>query len=117
MTGSHFGISTTLGSGIPSSDDFLAICIWFVIGDRRAETHPFRGGQVISYESGKRRECRSQSECHEIRTDSGKRPHINLVMFLAARQCVNDDGTVRVRTVEQFSHLRSLDNDRPSLHQ
>jgi hypothetical protein len=56
LTGSHFGISTALGPGFPTTGDILKRCAWVVIADKLMDTQPLKGGQVISYEQGMRRD-------------------------------------------------------------
>jgi hypothetical protein len=56
LTGSHFGISTMLGPHFPSAGEMLKHCTWLVIGDRLLDAQPLKGGHVISFEQGVRRD-------------------------------------------------------------
>jgi hypothetical protein len=56
LTGSHYGISTSLGQSFPSPEEFLRHCTWLVIGDRLLDTHPLKAGHIISFEPGNRRD-------------------------------------------------------------
>lgn len=56
LTGSLYGVSTTLGHHFPPPHEFLRRCTWLVIGDRLLDTHPLDGGHIISFEPGVRRD-------------------------------------------------------------
>lgn len=56
LTGSHFGISSSLGPGFPETESLLAHCTWLVLGDKLLDVTPNNGGQMISFEPGIRRD-------------------------------------------------------------
>lgn len=56
LTGSHFGVSTTLGPNFPRVREILKRCTWLVVGDKLMDTQPLKEGHVISYEPGARRD-------------------------------------------------------------
>jgi hypothetical protein len=56
LSGSHFGISSTLGGQFPKTGDILHYCTWLVIADRLLDSQPLKGGHMISYEQGARRD-------------------------------------------------------------
>jgi hypothetical protein len=56
LTGSHFGVSTTLGPGFPKTGELLKHCTWLVLGDKLADSLPTAGGHMISFEPGNRRD-------------------------------------------------------------
>src|ERR1019366_6942181 len=56
LTGSHFGISSLLGGQFPKPAEILKVCTWLVIADRLLDSQPLKGGHMISYEQGARRD-------------------------------------------------------------
>ncbi len=62
LTGSHFGISSSLSPGFPSSGDLLKCCTWLVLGDKLMDSLPLQGGHMISFEPGLRRDIIVLSE-------------------------------------------------------
>ena len=56
LTGSHFGISTSLGTDFPKTGELLNHCTWLVLGDKLVDALPNNGGQMISFEPGIRRD-------------------------------------------------------------
>jgi hypothetical protein len=56
LSGSHFGISSTLGGQFPKTGEILRHCTWLVIADRLLDSQPLKGGHMISYEQGARRD-------------------------------------------------------------
>jgi hypothetical protein len=56
LTGSHFGVSSSLGPDFPKTGDLLKHCAWLVLGDRLIDSLPTDGGQMISLEPGVRRD-------------------------------------------------------------
>jgi hypothetical protein len=56
LTGSHFGVSSSLGPDFPKTGDLLKHCTWLVLGDRFIDSLPTDGGQMISLEPGMRRD-------------------------------------------------------------
>jgi hypothetical protein len=56
LTGSHFGVSSSLGPGFPKTGDLLKHCTWLVLGDRLMDSLPTGGGHMISFEPGLRRD-------------------------------------------------------------
>jgi|GEM_PF-2889328 len=56
LTGSHFGISSSLGSDFPKTGSLLSHCTWLVLGDKLVDALPTNGGQMISFEPGIRRD-------------------------------------------------------------
>ncbi|GDX92033.1 hypothetical protein LBMAG46_20400 [Planctomycetia bacterium] len=56
LTGSHFGISSSLGPDFPKTGSLLTHCTWLVLGDKLVDALPNNGGQMISYEPGIRRD-------------------------------------------------------------
>lgn len=56
LTGSHFGISSSLAAEFPPTGELLKCCTWLVLGDRLVESLPVNGGQMISFEPGLRRD-------------------------------------------------------------
>ncbi len=56
LTGSHFGISSLLGGQFPGTSEILKRCTWLVLVDRLLDAHPLKGGHMISYEQGARRD-------------------------------------------------------------
>lgn len=62
LTGSHFGISSSLGPGFPTSGELLKHCTWLVLGDKFMDSLPMKGGHLISFELGTRRDIIVLSE-------------------------------------------------------
>ncbi len=62
LTGSHFGINSSLGPGFPETGDLLRHCTWLVLGDRLMDSLPLKGGHLISFEPGLRRDIIVLSE-------------------------------------------------------
>lgn len=56
LTGSHFGVSSSLGSNFPKTGELLKSCTWLVLGDRLMDSLPTGGGHMISFEPGRRRD-------------------------------------------------------------
>jgi hypothetical protein len=56
LSGSHFGVSSTLGGHFPRTGELLKHCAWLVILDRLLDAQPLKGGHMISYEQGSRRD-------------------------------------------------------------
>lgn len=56
LTGSHFGVSSSLGPNFPKTGEFLKNCTWLVLGDRLMDALPTGGGHMISFEPGVRRD-------------------------------------------------------------
>ena len=56
LTGSHFGISSSLGPDFPKTGELLKNCTWLVLGDKLIDSLPTDGGQMISFEPGTRRD-------------------------------------------------------------
>jgi hypothetical protein len=56
LSGSHFGVSSTLGGHFPKTGDLLRYCTWLVLVDRLLDAQPIKGGHMISYEQGARRD-------------------------------------------------------------
>jgi len=56
LTGSHFGISSSLGPDFPKTGSLLSHCTWLVLGDKLVDALPNNGGQMISFEPGMRRD-------------------------------------------------------------
>lgn len=54
LTGSHFGVSSSLGPGFPKTGELLKCCTWLVLGDKLADSLPTDGGHLISFEPGLR---------------------------------------------------------------
>jgi hypothetical protein len=62
LTGSHFGISSSLGPGFPPTGDLLKHSTWLVLGDKLMDSLPIKGGHMISFEPGLRRDIIVLSE-------------------------------------------------------
>lgn len=62
LTGSHFGISSSLGPGFPSAGELLKHSTWLVLGDKLMDSLPLNGGHMISFEPGLRRDIIVLSE-------------------------------------------------------
>ncbi|MEQ1907443.1 MAG: hypothetical protein ABMA15_01385 [Vicinamibacterales bacterium] len=56
LTGSHFGVSSSLASEFPPTGELLKCCTWLVLGDKLVESLPVKGGKMISFEPGVRRD-------------------------------------------------------------
>jgi hypothetical protein len=56
LTGSHFGVSSSLATEFPQTGELLKCCTWLVLGDKLVESLPVKGGKVISFEPGVRRD-------------------------------------------------------------
>jgi hypothetical protein len=56
LTGSHFGVSSSLAAEFPPTGELLKCCTWLVLGDKLVESLPVKGGKVISFEPGVRRD-------------------------------------------------------------
>jgi hypothetical protein len=56
LTGSHFGVSSSLGPTFPKTGELLKHCTWLVLGDRLMDSLPTGGGHMISFEPGVRRD-------------------------------------------------------------
>jgi len=56
LTGSHFGVSSSLGPGFPKTGELLKNCTWLVLGDKLIDSLPTDGGHMISFEPGTRRD-------------------------------------------------------------
>jgi hypothetical protein len=56
LTGSHFGVSSSLATEFPPTGELLKCCTWLVLGDKLVESLPMKGGQMISFEPGIRRD-------------------------------------------------------------
>lgn len=56
LTGSHFGVSSSLAAEFPQTGELLKCCTWVVLGDKLVESLPMNGGQMISFEPGIRRD-------------------------------------------------------------
>ena len=50
LTGSHFGISASLGPDFPKTGELLKDCTWLVLGDKLIDSLPTDGGRMISFE-------------------------------------------------------------------
>ncbi len=56
LTGSHFGVSSSLGPGFPKTGELLKNCTWLVLGDKLIDLLPTDGGHMISFEPGTKRD-------------------------------------------------------------
>jgi hypothetical protein len=56
LTGSSYGISSSLTPGFPPVAEWLKYCTWLVIGDKIVDALPVDGGRMISFEPGLRRD-------------------------------------------------------------
>ena len=56
LSGSQFGISSLLAGQFADTTDLLKHCTWLVIADRLLDSQPIKGGHMISYEQGPRRD-------------------------------------------------------------
>ena len=56
LTGSHFGVSSSLATEFPATGELLKCCTWLVLGDKLVESLPATGGHMISFEPGLRRD-------------------------------------------------------------
>ena len=56
LSGSQFGISSLLTGQFADTTDLLKHCTWLVIADRLLDSQPIKGGHMISYEQGARRD-------------------------------------------------------------
>lgn len=62
LSGSHFGISSSLGPDFPSSGNLLKTCTWLVLGDRLLDAIPVADSHMISFEPGRRRDLMVMTE-------------------------------------------------------
>ena len=56
LSGSQFGLSSLLTGQFADTTDLLKHCTWLVIADRLLDSQPIKGGHMISYEQGPRRD-------------------------------------------------------------